>query len=59
MIVAQQRRKFRLPIPNRFVGEFDAAEKEHLRQIAQTQFVTESPEHNQRDDIGRILGAIQ
>ena len=30
-IVDQQRRKFRLPIPDRLVGEFDAAEKEHLR----------------------------
>ena len=33
-IVDQHRRKFRLPIPNRLVGEFDTAEKEHLRQIA-------------------------
>jgi hypothetical protein len=33
-IVDQQRRKFRLPIPNRLVGKFDTAEKEHLRQIA-------------------------
>ena len=55
----QQRRLFRLPIANRLVGEFDTAEKEHLRQIAQAQFVTQSPEHNERDDIGRILGAIQ
>ena len=30
-IVDQQRRKFRLPIPDRLVGEFDAAEKEHFR----------------------------
>ena len=53
----QQRRQFRLPIPNRLVGEFDTAEKEHLEQIAQAQFVTQSPEHNERDDIGRIVGA--
>ena len=33
-IVDQQRRKFRLPIPNRLIGEFDTAEKEHLGQIA-------------------------
>jgi hypothetical protein len=58
-IVDQQRRKFRLPIPDRLVGEFDAAEKEHLRQVARAQFVTQSPEHNERDDIGRKLGAIQ
>ena len=33
-IVDHQRREFRRPIPNRLVGEFDTAEKEHLRQIA-------------------------
>jgi hypothetical protein len=33
-IIDQQRREFLLPIPNRLVGEFDTAEKEHLRQIA-------------------------
>ena len=27
-------RKFRLPIPNRLIGEFDTAVKEHLQQIA-------------------------
>jgi hypothetical protein len=58
-IVDQRRRQFRLPIANRLVGEFDTADKGHLREIAQAQFVTQSPEHNERDDIGRILGAIQ
>src|SRR5260370_42068643 len=58
-IIDQERSKFRVPIPNRLIGEFDTAEKEHLRQIAQAQFVTQSPEHNERDDVGRILGAIQ
>jgi hypothetical protein len=52
-IVDQQRRQFRLPVPNRLIGELDTAEKEHLRQISQTQFVTQPPEHNERDDIGR------
>jgi hypothetical protein len=56
-IVDQQWRKFRLPVPNRLIGAFDTAEKEHLRQIAQAQFVTQSPEHNERDNIGRILGS--
>jgi hypothetical protein len=58
-IVDQQRREFRLPIPDRLVGEFDTAEKEHLRQIAQAQLVTQSPEDNECDDIGWILGAVQ
>jgi hypothetical protein len=34
-------------------------EKEHLRQITQAELVTQAPEDNERDDIGRILGAIQ
>jgi hypothetical protein len=34
-------------------------EQEHFRQIAQAQLVTQTPEGNECDDIGRIQGAIQ
>jgi hypothetical protein len=39
------------------VGEFDTAKQKHFRQIAQVQFITQSPEHNEGDDIGRIKGS--
>jgi hypothetical protein len=50
MIVDQQRRELRLPIQNSLVGELDTTQKEHLRQIAQAQPVTQSPEDNECDD---------
>src|ERR1700710_921251 len=37
----------------------DAAHQEHLRQIAQAEFVAQPPEHHERDDIRRVLRPVQ
>ncbi|HET6234879.1 MAG TPA: hypothetical protein VFE41_07925, partial [Acetobacteraceae bacterium] len=34
-------------------------DQEHLRQITQAQFVSEAPEDHQRDDVGRVLSAVE
>jgi hypothetical protein len=39
--------------------EHDAADQEHLRQIAQAEFVAQPPEHHERDDVGRVLRPVQ
>ena len=41
------------------MAELDAAKQEHFRQIAEAEFVSRSEEHHERDDIRRILGAIE
>src|SRR5947209_14486827 len=39
--------------------EHNAADQEHLRQIAQAEFAAQPPEHHERDDIRRILRPVQ
>src|SRR3954454_516176 len=51
--------EFGLPRADCLVTEHDAADQEHLRQIAQTEFVAQSPEHHERDDVGRVLRPIE
>jgi hypothetical protein len=51
--------EFGFPVADRFVRELNPANQEHLRQITQTQLVTESPEHHECDDVRRILSAVQ
>src|SRR4051812_40645936 len=41
------------------MGTHDAAHGEHLGQIAQAQFVAQTPEHHEGDDIRRVLGPVQ
>src|SRR3954470_21158184 len=41
------------------MAEHDAADGEHLGQVAQAQLVAQTPEHHERDDIGGILGPVQ
>ena len=41
------------------MAEHDAADQEHLRQIAQAEFIAQPPEHNERDDVGRVLRPVQ
>ena len=44
----QYGRELRLPITNRFIGEHEAADQEHLSQISQTEFVAEPPKYHER-----------
>ena len=39
--------------------EHDAAYQEHLRKVAQAEFVAQPPEHHERDDVRRILRPVQ
>src|ERR1700710_1178511 len=41
------------------MAEHDAADQEHVRQIAQAEFVAQPPEHNERDDVRRVLRPVQ
>jgi hypothetical protein len=41
------------------MAEFDAAKQEDLRQIAEADLVAEPEEHHERDDVRRILSAIE
>jgi hypothetical protein len=52
--VAQQRGQFPLPVPHGFMGQHDPPREKHLREIAKTPLVTETPQHHQRDDIRRL-----
>src|SRR5580700_374554 len=57
--IDQRWRQLRFPVPDSFVAEFDPPDQEHLRQITQAQFVSEAPEDHQRDDVGRVLSAVE
>src|SRR5580658_4476814 len=57
--IDQRWRQLRFPVPDSCVAEFDPPDQEHLRQITQAQFVPEAPEDHQRDDVGRILSAVE
>ena len=35
----QQRREFRLPIPDRFMAEFEATEEKHFREITEAELM--------------------
>src|SRR5215469_475997 len=58
-VLRQSRRQLRFPLPHRLVGEDEPADQEHLCQISQAQLITKSPEHNEGDDIARILRLVQ
>ena len=56
---SQYGRELGFPVADRLVTEHDAADQEHLRQVAQAEFIAQPPEHHERDDVGRILGPVQ
>jgi hypothetical protein len=58
-ILAQCRRELGFPVANRLVAEHEAADQEHLGQIPQAQFVAQSPEHHEGDDVTRVLRPVQ
>src|SRR5271166_4812466 len=48
-----------LPLPDGLMAELDAADQEHLGQVAQGELVAKPPEHHERDDVARVLGPVQ
>jgi hypothetical protein len=51
--------KLGFPITDRLIAEHDAADEEHLGQIAQAELVPQTPEHHEGEDIGGILSSVQ
>src|SRR5689334_25000130 len=51
--------ELRLPLADGFVTEDDAALQEHLAEILEREAVAQPPEHDQGDDIARILRPVQ
>ena len=41
------------------MGEDEATEREHLDEIAQAERVAQAPQHDEADDVGRILQAVE
>src|ERR1700722_15786529 len=58
-VVDQAWRQLRLPVPDRFIAEFDSPDQEYFRQITQAQLLAEAPDEHERDHVGRVLGAVQ
>jgi hypothetical protein len=58
-VIDQGRGELRFPITDGFVTEFNPPDQEHFRQIPQAQFVPKTPEDHERDDVGRVLRAVQ
>ena len=56
---SQRRRESAFPVANRLVAEYDAADQEHLRQIAQGKLAAQAPEHHEGDDVAGVLRPIQ
>jgi len=56
---SQCRRELGLPVAHRLMTEHDAADQEHLWQIAQAEFVAQPPEHHEGKDVGRVLRPVQ
>ena len=56
---SQCSRELRVPVADGLMTEHDAAYQEHLRKVAQAEFVAQPPEHHGRDDVRRILRPVQ
>ena len=54
-----QRRQLGLPIPHRLVGEHEAPDQEHLRQLTQAQLVAQPPKDHEEHDVGWNLDPVQ
>src|SRR5580700_5866824 len=57
--LGHRRRELGFPIADRLIAEYDAADEEHLSQVSQAEFVAQTPEYHEGDDVGRILGPVQ
>ena len=58
-MINQRRRELRLPFAHRLMAELNPAEEKHLGKIPQAQFVTQPPEHHERDHVGWIVGEVK
>jgi len=58
-ILRQCGRELGLPIADRLIAEYDAADQEHLDEIPQTELVAQPPKHHERDHVARVLRPVQ
>jgi hypothetical protein len=58
-VLGRCRRERGFPIVNSFVGEHDAADEEHLGQVAQAGLVAQAPERQEGDDVREMLGPVR
>jgi hypothetical protein len=56
---SQRRRDLNFLIADRLMAESDATDQEHLRQIAQGKFVSQTPEHHEGDNVAGVLRPVQ
>src|SRR5690242_10199905 len=58
-ILGQHWGELGLPLAHRLVAEHEAADQEHLGQVAQAQLVAQAPEYHEGDHVARVLGPVQ
>ena len=58
-ILTDHRRKTVLPGPYGLVADFESTLQEQLRHIAETELVSQPPEHGEQDDIGGELKIVE
>jgi hypothetical protein len=57
--LGEQRRQLGFPVAHCLVGEHEAADQEHFRQVTQAQLVAQPPEDHEEHDVGRDLNPVQ
>ncbi len=55
----QERGEARLPVAHGLVAEDEAADQEHLREVAQAEPVAPPPQHDQEHEVGRVLEVVE
>jgi hypothetical protein len=58
-VLGKRRRQIGLPIAHRFIAEDEPAGQEYLGRIPQAQLVPQRPEHQECNDIARILRTVE
>ena len=57
--LGEQRRQLGFPVTDRLVGEHDAPDQKHFRQITQAQLVAQPPKDDQEHDVSRHLDPVE
>jgi hypothetical protein len=58
-LICHEGGKSRFPVSNGLMRELEAPLQEHLGQIAQAQFVSKSPQHDEQDNIGGVFQIVE
>jgi hypothetical protein len=51
--------KARFPVSSGLMGEFKAALQKHFSQVTQAQLVTQSPQHDEEDNIDGVFERVE